>query len=58
VLISAFFRRMAVEWPYRWLVPLDSRAFATRLSNADLAGVTMSMPFAAMRFWLEFAARR
>jgi len=24
----------------------------------DLAGVTMSMPFAAMRFWLEFAARR
>ncbi|MFZ1883203.1 MAG: AarF/UbiB family protein [Rhodoplanes sp.] len=58
VLISDFFRRMAVEWPYRWLAPPDSRAFVTRLSNADLAGVTMSMPFAAMRFWLEFAARR
>ncbi|MEZ5889744.1 MAG: AarF/UbiB family protein [Xanthobacteraceae bacterium] len=58
VLISEFFRRMAVEWPYRWLAPPDSRAFATRLSNADLAGVTMSMPFAAMRFWLEFTARR
>jgi hypothetical protein len=58
VLISEFFRHMAVEWPYRWLAPPDSRAFVTRLSNADLAGVTMSMPFTAMRFWLEFAARR
>ena len=58
VLLSDFFTRMAIEWPYRWLAPPDSRAFVTRLSNADLAGVTMNMPLTAIRFWLEFASRR
>ncbi|MGZ8308903.1 MAG: AarF/ABC1/UbiB kinase family protein [Rhodoplanes sp.] len=58
VLLSDFFTRMAIEWPYRWLTPPDSRAFVTRLSNADLAGVTMNMPLTAIRFWLEFASRR
>ena len=52
VLLSDFFTRMAIEWPYRWLALPDSRAFATRLSNADLAGVMMSLPLTATRFWL------
>lgn len=53
VLLSDFFKRMAIEWPARWLSPPTSRAFATRMSNADLAGVMMSMPLAAIRFWLD-----
>jgi hypothetical protein len=58
VLINNFLGRMAAEWPTRWLAAPGSRAFATRLSNADLASVTMSMPLAAMRFWLDLASRR
>jgi ubiquinone biosynthesis protein len=58
VLLGDFFTRMAIEWPHRWLVAPDSRAFVTRLSNADLAGVTMSMPLTAIRFWLGVASRR
>ena len=58
VLINNFLGRMAVEWPSRWLATPGSRAFATRLSNADLASVTMSIPLAAMRFWLDIASRR
>lgn len=52
VLLGQFFAQMAGEWPYRWLAWADSRAFVTRLSNADLAGVMMSLPLTATRFWL------
>jgi ubiquinone biosynthesis protein len=52
VLLSQFFRQMASELPYRWLTWADSRAFPTRLSNADLLGVMMSLPLTATRFWL------
>jgi len=52
VLLGRFFAQMAMEFPYRWLTWADSRAFATRLSNIDLAGVAMSLPLAATRFWL------
>ena len=53
VLLSEFFARMAIEWPYRWLATPYCRSFATRLSNADLAGVLMTMPLTATRFWLS-----
>jgi ubiquinone biosynthesis protein len=52
VLLGRFFAQMANEWPYRWFAWADSRAFATRLSNADLASVMMSAPLTASRFWL------
>lgn len=58
VLLSDFFTSVAIEWPYRWMAPPTSRAFATRLSNADLAGVMMRMPHAAMRYWLSLTVRR
>jgi ubiquinone biosynthesis protein len=56
VLLSGFFSQMAIEWPYRWLTPPDSREFVTRLSSLDLAGAIMRIPLTAIRFWLEFAA--
>jgi ubiquinone biosynthesis protein len=56
VLLSQFFRQMASEWPSRWLTWADSRAFPTRLSNADLLGVMMSLPLTATRFWLGHEA--
>lgn len=52
VLLGRFFAQMAGEWPYRWLAWADSRAFVTRLSNVDLAGVLMNLPVTATRFWL------
>ena len=57
VLLGRFFAQMANEWPYRWLTWADSRAFATRLSNVDLAGVMMSLPLTATRFWLGYPRR-
>jgi ubiquinone biosynthesis protein len=53
VLLSEFVRHLAVEWPWRWLAPPDCRAFASRLSNADLARVSLGLPWAATRFWLD-----
>jgi ubiquinone biosynthesis protein len=58
VLLGRFFAQMAGEWPYRWLAWADSRAFVTRLSNADLAGVMMSLPLTATRFWLGYPPKR
>lgn len=58
VLLGDFFASIAMEWPYRWLAPPNSRAFATRLSNADLAGVAMRMPQAAIRYWFGLVSRR
>lgn len=50
---TAFVNQFAREWPGRWLAPLGSRAFATRLSNADLAHALLSLPLTATRFWVE-----
>jgi ubiquinone biosynthesis protein len=53
VVVGEFLRHLLAEWPWRWLAPPGSRAFATRLSNADLTGFLVSLPFAVTRFWLE-----
>jgi ubiquinone biosynthesis protein len=53
VLLREFLRHFAGEWPRRWLAPPGSRAFATRLSNSDLAGWMLNLPWAATRFWLD-----
>jgi ubiquinone biosynthesis protein len=53
VLLREFLIHLALEWPQRWLAPPTSRAFATRLSNADLAQGILSLPWAAAQFWLE-----
>jgi ubiquinone biosynthesis protein len=53
VLLGEFLRHLAAEWPRRWLAPPDSRAFATRLSNADLARVALGLPWAVAQFWLD-----
>lgn len=50
---GAFLRQLAAEWPRRWLSPLASRDFATRLSNADLVTLALSGPFVAARYWLD-----
>jgi ubiquinone biosynthesis protein len=52
VLLGEFLRQFIKEWPGRWLAPLHSREFATRLSNADLAELLLSWPLTAARFWL------
>jgi ubiquinone biosynthesis protein len=53
VLLAQFLRCFAAEWPQRWLAWPDSPAFATRLSNGDLAGWMLNLPWAASRFWLD-----
>jgi ubiquinone biosynthesis protein len=51
VLLGEFLRHLAGEWPQRGLALPGCRAFATRLSNADLARLTLGLPWAAARFW-------
>jgi ubiquinone biosynthesis protein len=51
VLLAEFVRHFGREWPSRWFALPTSRAFPTRLSNADLAATLLSWPFAAARFW-------
>jgi ubiquinone biosynthesis protein len=53
VLLREFLYHLILEWPRRWLTLPDCRAFATRLSNADLARWMLSLPWAATRFWLS-----
>lgn len=53
VLIGEFVRHLGAELPLRWLAPPASRAFATRLSNADLLGLLLALPCAATRLWLD-----
>jgi len=48
-----FLQQFAREWPFRWLSPLTSREFATRLSNADLVQLIASLPWTATRLWLD-----
>jgi ubiquinone biosynthesis protein len=58
VLLENFLRHWAAEWPRRWFTPPASRAFATRLSNADLVGFFLQFPVAATRYWMEFSRPR
>jgi ubiquinone biosynthesis protein len=53
VLLGEFVGHLALEWPWRWLTPPHSRAFASRLSNADLVRAVLSFPWSAARFWLD-----
>jgi ubiquinone biosynthesis protein len=53
VLVREFLGQLALEWPRRWLARPDSRAFATRLSNTDLAQLVLGLPWAVTRFWLD-----
>jgi ubiquinone biosynthesis protein len=56
VLQREFLRHLALEWPRRWVAPPHSRAFATRLSNADLAQMFLGLPWAAAQVWVNLAA--
>jgi ubiquinone biosynthesis protein len=42
VLLSEFLLHFSAEWPWRFFIPPDSHAFATRLSNMDLAELMLS----------------
>ena len=55
VLLGEFFRHLGDEWPQRWLALPGCRAFATRLSNADLARLMLGLPLAAARLWTDLA---
>lgn len=52
VLITQFLRNFVAEWPSRWFSLPDSREFATRLSNCDLAQTMLSLPSSIARFWV------
>jgi ubiquinone biosynthesis protein len=52
VLMGEFLLHLASEWPGRWLALPDSRAFATRVSNADLAEFLLRLPCSVIEFWL------
>jgi ubiquinone biosynthesis protein len=52
VLLGQFLACLADEYPQRWLSPPTCRAFATRLSNADLAEAILGWPWTLTRFWL------
>jgi ubiquinone biosynthesis protein len=47
VFFSEFGLNLSAEWPRRFWASPGSRAFATRLSNTDLAGLMMSFPWRA-----------
>jgi ubiquinone biosynthesis protein len=50
LLLTEFLIHFAGEWPRRWLSAPQSRAFATRLSNADLWRLLAAWPTTAMRW--------
>jgi ubiquinone biosynthesis protein len=52
VLLDQFLTHLVAECPQRWLTLPGSRAFATRLSNADLAEAVLGWPLAVARFWV------
>jgi ubiquinone biosynthesis protein len=55
ILPLIFLRKLAGEWPRRWMTPPLARTFGTRLSNHDLAGLLMQLPWTTARAWLENA---
>ncbi len=53
VLLREFIGQFVREFPDRWFASPNSRNFATRLSNIDIAEMMMTVPWAAMTFWLD-----
>ena len=49
--LKEFLYSSLTEWPARWLSPPNSRSFATRLSNLDIAETYLSTPMIASRYW-------
>jgi ubiquinone biosynthesis protein len=54
-LLSVGLRRFVAEWPVRLFALPDSRAFATHVSNADLARLAASSWPTTLRYWARFA---
>ena len=52
VLLADFMGHFAAEWLRRFVTPMGSREFATRLSNLDLAQTWLASPLALARFWM------
>ncbi len=50
VLLREFIFHFSAEWPWRFLASPDSRSFATRISNTDLAELMLNFPWMAIRF--------
>ena len=50
-----FLRKLAGEWPRRFITWPLSRAFGTRLSNHDLASLLVQLPWTPARACLENA---
>jgi ubiquinone biosynthesis protein len=59
-LAASFLRRLAGEWPGRAFAAPNSRAFGTRLSNADLGRLIGSIPWTTARvgfdWWRQWLA--
>jgi hypothetical protein len=53
-LTASFVHRLAGEWPGRAFALPWSRAFGTRLSNVELARLTLSLPWTTARVGLEW----
>jgi putative copper export protein len=49
-MLYEFALQFGLEWPRRWLAPPDSRVFATRLSNLDIAECIWRIPLTAARY--------
>ncbi|MEA2632155.1 MAG: ubiquinone biosynthesis protein, partial [Chloroflexota bacterium] len=54
LLTASFVRRLAGEMPGRFFSPPGSRAFGTRLSNADLTRLALSIPWTTARVGLDW----
>jgi ubiquinone biosynthesis protein len=52
VLMREFLLQFAREWPLRWIKPLFSRSYATRLSSADLIAFLAALPLTLGRYLL------
>ena len=53
VLIVDFLRQFIAEWPQRFFQSLNSRNLRTRISNADLAKLMLSLPIVFTRWLIE-----
>ena len=52
ILLTQFMKHLVAEWPLRWFVAPWGRAFATRLSNFDVARWMLEIPPTIFRFWM------